>query len=166
MKTNIIGKPCAFDKSPGNLRVFYASLFFFSEWATNKLFIVAVCRNGRKKRPDLNYCCFTVKSDDRKKWEVFYVSEQYKILQYYNILQFTIKLQLYKQIQKVQSVSAHKQQRLIAVGGATRSPWLANQLITLTNKLQGKYNNLKPLKITSNYQYNQNTSYSNIRLKG
>ena len=31
---------------------------------------VTVCRNGNKKRPDLNYCYFPVKSADRKKWEV------------------------------------------------------------------------------------------------
>ena len=31
---------------------------------------VTVCRNGNKKRPDLNLCYFPVKSADRKKWEV------------------------------------------------------------------------------------------------
>ena len=68
METNIIGK--AFDKSPRNLRVFYGSWLFFSVWAVNKYCTVAVCRNGSKKRPDLSYCCFLVKSDDRKKWDV------------------------------------------------------------------------------------------------
>ena len=44
---------------------------FFSVWAMNKYCTVAVCRSGSKKRPNLNnYCCFPVKSDDRKKWEV------------------------------------------------------------------------------------------------
>ena len=61
----------AFDKSLGNLRVFYGSLqFFFSVWGMNKYCTVAVCRNESRKRPDLDYCCFPVKSDDRKKWEV------------------------------------------------------------------------------------------------
>ena len=49
----------------------------FSVWAMNKYCTVAVCRNGSKKRPDLNYCCFTwgpmiVRSAK------FYVSEQTK----------------------------------------------------------------------------------------
>ena len=45
---------------------------FFSVWAMNKYCTVAVCRSGSKKRPNLNnYCCFPVKSDDRKNWEVF-----------------------------------------------------------------------------------------------
>ena len=39
-------------------------------WAVNKYCTVDVYRNRSKKRPDLNYCCFPVKSDDRKKWEV------------------------------------------------------------------------------------------------
>ena len=33
----------------------------------NKYCIVAVCPNGSKKRPDLNYCCFPVKSGDRRR---------------------------------------------------------------------------------------------------
>ena len=37
----------------------------------NKYCTVAICCNGSKKRPDLSYCCFPVKSDDREKWEVF-----------------------------------------------------------------------------------------------
>ena len=45
---------------------------------------------------------------------------------------------LTKQMQKVQSVSAHKQQRLLAVGGATSSPWLTDQLVTITDKVYYK----------------------------
>ena len=37
----------------------------------NKYCTVAVCHNESKKRPDLNYCLFSVKSYDRKNWEVF-----------------------------------------------------------------------------------------------
>ena len=33
-------------------------------------FTVAVCRNGGKKTPDINSCCFPVKSDYPRKWEV------------------------------------------------------------------------------------------------
>lgn len=32
---------------------------------------VALCRNGSKKRPDLNYFCFPTRPNERKKWEVF-----------------------------------------------------------------------------------------------
>ena len=43
-----------FDKLPGNLRVFYGSLHFFSVrvWGMNKYCTVAVCHNGSKERPD------------------------------------------------------------------------------------------------------------------
>ena len=37
----------------------------------NKYCDVAPYRNGSKERPDLDYFCFAVKSDHRKKWEVF-----------------------------------------------------------------------------------------------
>ena len=37
----------------------------------NKYCAVAVSCNGSKRRPDLSFFCFSVKSDDRKKWEVF-----------------------------------------------------------------------------------------------
>ena len=39
-------------------------------WSMNKYCTVVVCRNGSKKRLDLNYCWFPVKSDDRNKCEV------------------------------------------------------------------------------------------------
>ena len=43
---------CAFDKLPGNLRVFYCSLQFFSVWGMREYCTVAVCHNGSKKRPE------------------------------------------------------------------------------------------------------------------
>ena len=43
---------------------------FFSMWSMNKYFTVAVCCNRSKKRLCLSYCCFPIKSHDRKKWEV------------------------------------------------------------------------------------------------
>ena len=61
-KRTLKGKPFAFDKSLGNLRVIYGSSQYFSVWAMNKYCTVAVCRNESKKRLDLNYCLFSVKS--------------------------------------------------------------------------------------------------------
>ena len=43
---------------------------FFPVWSTYKYFTVAVWRNRSKKRLYLIYCCFSMKSHDRKKWKV------------------------------------------------------------------------------------------------
>ena len=54
-------------KSPSNLWFFAV----FSMWAMNKYCTMAVCPNESKKRLDLNYCLFSVKSYDRENQEVF-----------------------------------------------------------------------------------------------
>ena len=57
---------CQIDrKSPRILRFF--AVFF----RVNKYCAIACSCKGIKKRPDLDYFRFPVKSDDRKKWEVF-----------------------------------------------------------------------------------------------
>ena len=44
---------------------------FFFACTIVKYFVVALCRNGNKKRPDLSYFCFPTRSNERKRWEVF-----------------------------------------------------------------------------------------------
>lgn len=59
-----------FDKS-GILGIFFGPLQFIFACTMVKYCAVALCHNGSKKRPDLNYFCFPTRPNERKKWEVF-----------------------------------------------------------------------------------------------
>ena len=61
----------AFDKSgiPG---VFFCPLQFIFACTIVKYCVVALCRNGSKKRPDLSYFCFATRPNEREKWKDFY----------------------------------------------------------------------------------------------
>lgn len=50
---------------------FFGPLQFIFACTMVKYCAVALCRNGSKKRPDLNYFCFPTRPNERKKWEVF-----------------------------------------------------------------------------------------------
>lgn len=70
-KTLKLGKAVCFwqitRKSP-LISQFFVVLFCL--WAVNKYYTVAVCCSRSKKRPDLNYGCFPMKTYDHNKSEV------------------------------------------------------------------------------------------------
>ena len=57
---------CQMDRKFPRILRFFAVFFH-----VNKYCAVACSCKGMKKRPDLEYFRFPVKSDDRKKWDVF-----------------------------------------------------------------------------------------------
>ena len=74
---------------------------FFSVWYMNKCFTVAVCRNRSKKRLYLNYCCFSMKSHDRKKWEVLCKRSDKKFKRLIRSLQDLLRAKLWTRDQWV-----------------------------------------------------------------
>lgn len=81
-KTLKLGKAVCFwqitRKSPLILQFF---VVLFCMWAVNKYYTVAVCCSRSKKRPDLNYGCFPMKTDDHKKSEVLWKRAHKKLQQ-------------------------------------------------------------------------------------
>lgn len=81
-KTLKLGKAVCFwqitRKSPLILQFF---VILFCVWAMNKYYTVAVCCSRSKKRPDLNYGCFPIKTDDHNKSDVLWKRADKKLQQ-------------------------------------------------------------------------------------